>query len=158
MDKAKVASALGGGPRHDAHFHRLFARGMELTHDPEDLAVACGLWDEFRQQAVQEGWFSPNGPEAATLYLHIASVLGRIPEDLLDQLHESIRSKIRNAAELPYFLFPRMLYERACALDPHFEAFSQWMAWAKGQKDGEPARWPKPGTRSGPPISNRSST
>jgi len=138
MDQGKVAAAIGGGPRHDAYFCRLFARGMELTHDPEDLTMACGLWEEFRQQAAAEGWFSLNGAEAATLYLHMASVLRRVPEDLIEQLHESILSKVRKRGEEPpYFLFPKTLYERACTLDPHFEAFSQWMDWAKGQKDGE---------------------
>ena len=139
IDQDRVIATIGG-LRQEAYFYRLFARGMELTHDPEDLTMACGLWEEFRQQAVKEGWFSFNGAEAATLYLHIASILGRLPDGLLDELHQSIRAKKRQAGELPYFLFPQMLYERACTLDPHFEAFAQWMEWAKGQKGGEAAQ------------------
>jgi hypothetical protein len=40
--------------------------------------VACATWDEFRQEAVREGWFTANGPEAATLYLHMAGVLRKL--------------------------------------------------------------------------------
>ncbi|SPF34765.1 conserved hypothetical protein [Candidatus Sulfopaludibacter sp. SbA4] len=134
LDKDRVIATIGG-LRQDAYFYRLFARGMELTHDPEDLTMACGVWDEFREQAVKEGWFSFNGAEAATLYLHMTSVLGRLPDGLLDELHQSIRAKFKQTGELPYFLFPQMLYQRACTLDPHFEAFAQWMEWAKSQKD-----------------------
>jgi hypothetical protein len=39
-----------------------------------------------------------------------------------------------------YFLYPEKLYERACALDPHFESFSQWMEWAKGGRAGQAAK------------------
>src|SRR5712692_3295310 len=132
MDKGKVTAALGGSSSHDAYFLRLFARGMEQTDDPEDLTVACGIWDEFRRAAVREGWFTANGAESATLYLHMADVLQKIPSGLLVELQRSIRAgRAAPPAEDLYFLFPQKLYERACALDPHLEAFSQWLAWAK---------------------------
>ena len=137
MDRDKVAKAMGSGSVHDAYFYRLFARGMELTHDPENLTMACGLWAQFRECAVSEGWFSPNGPEAASLYLHMASVLRGVPREMIEALHQSARSK---QEELPYFIVPRTLYERACTLDPHSEAFAQWMEWAKSEPNGEAER------------------
>ena len=36
-----------------------------------------------------------------------------------------------------FLAYSRMLYERACTLDPHTAAFSQWMEWARGQSSGE---------------------
>ncbi len=132
LDRERVSKALGGPAKRDAAFLRLYARGMEQSDDPEELAVACGAWDEFRQFAVKEGWFKANGSEAAELYLHMARVLQKIPGNFLPQIRNSILSRMRGASrEDFYFLFPEKLYERACAIDPHFEAFSQWLAWAK---------------------------
>src|ERR1019366_8758888 len=99
--------------------------------DPENVAMACATWEEFRQQAVREGWFTANGPEAATLYLHMAGVLRKLPHEFLTELQRTPRPQKRNFGEELYFLYPEKLYERACALDPHFELFSQWMDWAK---------------------------
>jgi len=62
----KVTAAMGGASRHDAYFLRLFARGMEEIGDPQNITIACATWDQFRQQAVSEGWFTANGPEAAS--------------------------------------------------------------------------------------------
>jgi len=133
LEKNDVTSAMGGAPVDDAYYYRLFARGLEETGDPEDLAVACGVWDDFRKHAVREGWFAPNGAEAATLYLHMASVLRKIPGKLLREIQRSARPQKKGAYEDLHFLFPERLYERACALDPHSEAFSQWMEWATWQ-------------------------
>ena len=41
------------------------------------------------------------------------------------------------SAEALYFLYPDKLYGRACALDPHFDSFAQWMEWARGGRAGE---------------------
>ena len=131
LSKAKVEAAMGGAARHDAYLSRLFARGMEETGDAENIAMACAAWDEFRQEAVREGWFAANGPEAATLYLHMAGVLRRLSHELLGDLQRTACRQNKKSAEELYFLFPEKLYERACALDPHFESFSQWMDWAK---------------------------
>ena len=133
----KVMAAVGGVSRHDAYFLRLFARGMEELGDPENIAMACGAWDDFRQQAVREGWFTANGPEAATLYLHMAGVLRKLPHELLAGLQKTACRQNKKAVEEIYFLFPERLYERACALDPHFESFSQWMEWAKRARRGQ---------------------
>ena len=49
-------------------------------------------------------------------------------------------SRAKKSAEDLYFLFPDKLYERACALDPHFEAFSQWLEWARRTSNGRAER------------------
>ena len=131
MSVEKVQAAMGGSSRPDAYFLRLFARGMEELGDPEKVAIACATWDNFRQQAVREGWFTANGPEAATLYLHMAGVLRKLPPELLAALQQSAGRPKKQSIEELYFLYPDKLYERACALDPHFESFSQWADWAK---------------------------
>ena len=136
----KVMAAVGGVSRHDAYFLRLFARGLEEVGDPENVAMACGAWDDFRQQAVREGWFAANGPEAATLYLHMAGVLRKLPHELLAGLQKTAARQNRQSAEETYFLYPEKLYERACALDPHFESFSQWTDWAKRGRAGQAER------------------
>jgi hypothetical protein len=136
----KVQAAVAGASRHDAYFLRLFARGMEELGDPENVAMACRKWDEFRQQAVREGWFTANGPEAATLYLHMAGVLRKLPRESLADLQETACRQNKKSAEELYFLYPEKLYERACALDPHFESFSQWTDWAKRGRAGTAER------------------
>ncbi len=133
----KVNAAMGGASRHDAYYLRLFARGMEEFGDPEKVAMACATWDEFRRQAVGEGWFTANGPEAATLYLHMAGVLRRLPYELLADLQKTACRQNKKSNEEIYFLYPEKLYERACALDPHFESFSQWTDWAKRGRAGQ---------------------
>jgi hypothetical protein len=128
---------MGGNSRHDAYFHRLLARGMERLDDPDSIAVACSEWDRFRQEAVKEGWFAANGPEAATLYLYMAGVLRTLHHTELAGVQKNVGRKTGKSAEDLYFLYPDKLYGRACALDPHFDSFSQWMAWAKGGRAGE---------------------
>ena len=127
LDKGPVVQALGGATRHDAHFQRLFARAYEETGDLEDIPLACGQWDEFRQAAVQEGWFPPDGAAVATLYLHMASQARKIPR----HLRHAFNMRKKAAREAAYYLEPEELYRRACALDPHTEAFSAWLDWAR---------------------------
>ena len=133
LNAPKVIDAMGGPSRHDATFLRLLARGMEETQDPENIVLACKFWEDFRQAAEQEGWFAANGPEAAALALHMASLLGHLPEPLLRELQHSARGEAMAGGERLPFLFPEELYRRACVLDPHPEAFEQWMAWASRQ-------------------------
>jgi tetratricopeptide (TPR) repeat protein len=133
LNKKRLWEALGGGPRRDAVFFRMYALALESSEDEEDLFEACELWDKFRQQAVQEGWFRANGLEAATLYLHMADVLGRAPHELLKEFQGYHSGGGQAAGEDRYFLFPEKLYARACVIDPHPEAFAQWMQWATGQ-------------------------
>jgi hypothetical protein len=133
----KLQAAMGGAARRDAYFFRLFARAMEELGDPENIAIACSIWDDFRQDAVREGWFPANGPEAATLYLHMAGVLRKLPREMLSEMQTTACRQNKKSAEELYFLYPDKLYGRACALDPHFESFSQWMEWAKGGRAGD---------------------
>ena len=132
LDNNKVTAAIGGSCRRDASFLRLFARGMEATGDPGNFPVACLVWDEFRIVAVQEGWFKANGVEAAALYLHMASVLRKIPGELMEEIVGPFSRKVKAAggSQDLYCLQPEKLYERACALGPHSGAFAQWLAWA----------------------------
>ena len=131
LSVGKVQSALGGPSLHDAYFYRLFARGFEEAGDPQNVATACAMWDHFRGQAVGEGWFTANGPETATLYLHMAGVLAKLSVEIRADMQRTACRENRKSAEELYFLYPEKLYERACALDPHFESFSQWLKWAK---------------------------
>jgi hypothetical protein len=140
LEAAKVVHAMGGPSRHDATFLRLLARGMEETKDVENIVLACRFWEDFRQAAVHEGWFAGNGPEAATLALHMASLLGHVPEHTLGDLQRSARAEARSDGETLTFLFPEELYSRACVLDPHAEAFEQWMDWASRQPGDQAER------------------
>jgi tetratricopeptide (TPR) repeat protein len=128
LDARGLLPALEGAPCQDAAFFRMYALAMESTGDEEDLIEACALWDQFRQQAVREGWFHANGVEAATLYLHIAVVLEQIPSNLLKKLQRSGDGQA--GGEDRYFLYPEKLFARACAIDSHSDAFAQWMRWA----------------------------
>jgi len=130
MGREEVISALGGPCREDASFFRLFARGLEQSGDPEDAALACGVWDEFRKAAVREGWFAANGSEAAALYLHMAGVLGRLPMELQRSLQNATGRQKKGGPGDMYFVSAEELYRRACTLDPHPEAFSAWFKWA----------------------------
>lgn len=132
MDNDAVASALGGSCRQEASFFRLLARGLEQSGDPEDVALACGVWDEFRKAAVREGWFPANGREAAVLYLHMAGVLGKLPKELQRDLQNAVGRRNKGASGDLYFVSAEELYRRACTLDPHAEAFSEWFKWASG--------------------------
>ena len=140
VNEGSIKSALGGDCRRDACFLRLLARATEDLGDPESTALACATWDRFRQKAAEEGWFAANGPEAATLYLHMAEVLRRLPLEAIGHLQKNVRPKGGKPGEELYFLNPDRLYERACALDPHFDSFAQWMAWAERGKAGQAER------------------
>ncbi len=132
----KMTAAAGRRARQEASLLRLMARGLEETKDEEKLAVAAGMWNEFRIQAVREGWFAENGVEAAAIYLHIAGLLTKLPREMKQQLDRSARRDGVDAI----FVQPNTLYQRACAIDPHSEAFSQWMDWAKGETGGKAKR------------------
>jgi hypothetical protein len=139
-----MISALGGQSKHDAYFHRLFARALE---NRQDFVAACDLWDRFGTAAVQEGWFAADGPENAFLYLHMAELLRRIEpdhlwdeqQDFLDYVDEwedwdeeepdwfEIPRRASHPKRDSYFLFPEQLYERAAALRPDPEIYRQWL-------------------------------
>jgi hypothetical protein len=156
LDIDKTRGAMGGPAHHDAYFYRLFAHSREQDAvDAVELLAACLTWNEFRLKAVEEGWFSPNGMAVATLYLHMAKLLGDIPEDLIRSFEQTHRTSKGASSEDLFFLHPDELYERACILDPHSEAFSQWMGWAKGKSRTRQSESQKRGTRSVRKISSR---
>jgi hypothetical protein len=140
LDVVKVRTAMGGPSLHDATFLRLLARAMEESRDPDHVVLACRFWEDFRHAAVHEGWFAVNGPEAAALALHVADLLRRLPEDLLRELQWSARSDAKASGEKLAYLFPEKMYQRACALDPHPESFSQWLDWAEQQPGAQAGR------------------
>ena len=141
LDVEKTRGALGGPARRDAYFFRLFARGIEHRSDhPLDRLAASATWNDFRLKAVEEGWFAPNGLEAATLYLHMAKLLQGVSEKTTHSVEQTTRRQSGQTSEDLFFMYPEKLYEQACVLDPYPEAFSQWMDWAKTRSEGERAR------------------
>jgi hypothetical protein len=135
LEPERMVAALEGTPRRDAVFFRDLARALEHTGDSEDLIRACEWWDSFRQEAVREGWFRERGIEVAALYLHMAGLLARMPPELLKDEQQPIGRGV--SRESVYFQFPEELFARACALDPHPDAFSRWLHWARGNSVGE---------------------
>ena len=155
----RVQAALGGPSIKNAYFWRLYARGIETSDEPLG-PIACSLWEEFRRHAVAEGWFREDGPEAAALYMHMAELLQEIPDEALDDVRRSFIESfpgysyyyedqppaIRRAASKHgtsdfYYLFPDQLFARACALDPHREAFERWLDWAIRESDRKTAEY-----------------
>ena len=167
----KVRSALGGSTTKDAYFWRIFARSAENSREPKTF-MACSMWDEFRRRAVAEGWFADEGPESAALCLHMAELLQRIPSEELTLARTSfmaqfggyadwynnessaIRAKSSNQRDF-YFLFPEQLFDRACAMDPHREAFEQWVEWAETNADWKEAERAAMGWRRALPQDSR---
>ena len=141
LEVEATRAALGGTTRRDAYFCRLFARGLEQRHDfEEDCLTACLAWNEFRLKAVEEGWFPPNGAAVSTLYLHMARLLKDLPDSAVRSAEQTARHQNGLTSEDLFFIHPEKLYERACVLDPHSEAFSQWLEWAKARAGVDPER------------------
>jgi len=153
----RVQAALGSPSIKNAHFWHLFARTVESSSEPSSV-LACCLWEEFRRHAVAEGWFREDGSEAGALYLHMAELMQEVPREELAGLRRSFAANFRGfghyyedqppamravAAKYGtsdhYFLFPDQLFERACAIDPHREAFEQWLDWAREESDWKAA-------------------
>ena len=130
LETQRMIVAVDGAPRRDAIFFRDLARALERTGDSEDLMRACECWDCFRQEAVREGWFAERSLEIAALYLHMAGLLGRMPAKLLREMQRQFGGAV--SRESNCFYFPEELYARACLIDPHPDAFSQWLRWARG--------------------------
>jgi len=146
----------------DAYFWRLLARTCENPHlHPEAVLIACSAWEEFRKHAIREGWFPAQGLEVATLYLHMADLMGRLPLDEDD--FNPVRRKFiltfdghahyyRNQpAEIRalmapkrmhdlYFISSEKLLERACEADPCVENFQRWFDWTNSNRPGSSER------------------
>jgi tetratricopeptide (TPR) repeat protein len=135
IDHERMIAALDGTPRRDAALFRDLARSLELTGDSEEFIRACEWWDSFRLEAVREGWFAERGVEAAALYLHMAGLLARMSPEMLNDEQQPVGRGV--SRESLYFQFPEELFARACALDPHPDAFSQWLRWARQNSVGE---------------------
>lgn len=136
LETERLTAALEGGVRQDATFFRMFACEMERSGEPEDLLQAAELWSEFHEHAVREGWFRDGGLETAALYLHVAESLGQLPQEMVEESRSS-SGRGGTPRGVRIFHFPGQLYERACSMDPHPEAFAQWMRWAERQPDRE---------------------
>jgi hypothetical protein len=135
-----VANALGGGTRRDLHFYHLMARACEsATRSYESPAYAVIAWEEFRRDALKEKWFAANTPEDGVLSLHMAELVARVPEDVLEEMRQRGRSgpfpNCEGALSLDKLMSPDALYERSCRADPHPEAFRSWLEWARKQRD-----------------------
>jgi len=161
---AKVISALGGPSLHDAAFWRLFARTLELSGK---FCLACALWEEFRRNAVHQGWFGADGPEVTALSLHMVHLLQRMPQELLvverrhferhfagfGRYYEGQPASVRAAAPDPrqppdcYYLYPERIFERLCAAQADAEVYAQWLDYARSDRygssrlDGIAERW-----------------
>lgn len=154
VDQERLMAALGGPPLMNAYYWLLSARAIEETADAPSV-IACSLWEQFRAHAVHEGWFPRKGPEAATLYLHMASILGRESPEELSALREAALDVFKGFGSLygdqppsvraalaehdqsdRYFLYPDQLYERACVSDPDPSTFTRWLEWAKKNQPG----------------------
>ena len=128
-DRERVMVALDGAPKHTATILREMAHGLETHGDPSSVAAACEYWDDFRQEAIREGWFAADGLEVATLYIHMAAQLVKLPSEGLEHFQRINSHYNKNS----YFLSPEELYQRACQLDPHPASYAPWLAWAAKQ-------------------------
>jgi hypothetical protein len=145
----KVALAMDGPALKDAYFWRLLARANEDdSHGPNNIALACIAWEEFRRHAIDEGWFAARSPEAAAVYLRMADQLQRLDPDALHRMRirmerqpgvavdyyqsqpPEIRSLMVSSKDL-YFLDPDRVLERACEADPCRENFQHWLRYAE---------------------------
>jgi hypothetical protein len=145
----RVTTAMGAPSLKDANFWRLLARANEeKSAEPPAIPYACSLWEEFRKHALREGWFAANSPEMAALYLHMADLLHRLPDDeaywILSQFDRTFKGhseyyqgqppEIRALAPPPgrqdrYYLRMESLFERACDADPCAANFERWLRW-----------------------------
>ncbi|PYT75946.1 MAG: hypothetical protein DMG40_27200 [Acidobacteria bacterium] len=153
----KVRAAMGGPSIKNAYFWRLLAWSEENSRKPMELLI-CAHWEQFRRHAVAEGWFQEKSQEAAALYLHMAGLLLDMPAEMLNNLRKSFMARfsgfeayyedqppairaVETKGKTPdfYFLSPDELFERACSIDPHREAFDQWLNWAREEYDWQVA-------------------
>ncbi len=172
----RVTAALGGPSLKNACFWRLLARAYEESPAALSIPLACSVWEEFRRHAVHEGWFPAKGPEVATLYLHMADLWKRIPDEEMGPLtykfavtfpgHKEYYAgqppEIRALMPAPnrrdefYYLSPDPLFERACAADPCAENFQRWLNWTTqhetGREDYVAGQWAAALPKDIPPV------
>jgi len=134
-----VEAALGGAPRWDAYYFRLLAKTLDDQQNLDANAEAAVVWADFRREAIKEKWFLPGGLEDGVLSLHMAQLIEKAPEDVIEDLKAEMASYRKpgkwnqwnkEEGEVPS---PGALYERACKAAPHPEAFQSWLNWARKQ-------------------------
>lgn len=171
----RVTSAMGGPCLKNAYFWRLRARAHEEEHTaPLAIPLACSAWEEFRRHAIHEQWFPAEGPETATLYLHMVDLWRRIPED---ETHGVIHGfvttfrghrdsyagqppEIRALMPAPggqdvYYLDRDALLQRACAADARAENYQRWLHLVKADRrrgDVVAGRWAAALPQDIPPV------
>ena len=94
----RVAAAMGGPSLKNACFWRLMARAHEEAARPARVPLACSAWEEFRRHAIHEKWFPADGPEVATLYLHMAD-LWRRSTTTVEEVAHAFAAKFHGHAE-----------------------------------------------------------
>jgi hypothetical protein len=147
LNPDKVAAALDGPTVKNAAFWRLLARAFEEDRkDPMAIGLASSAWEQFRKHAVREGWFPAQGPEVATLYLHMADLLQHVGPEEQQYLYMGFARGVDNCAiyyrDQPpeiralmpnrgnpdlSFLSQSSLFEKACEADPCSENFARWL-------------------------------
>jgi tetratricopeptide (TPR) repeat protein len=133
-----VRDAVGGSTRRDANWYHLMARAAEGADNFDSMGDALVAWAAFRELALDEKRFAANSLEDGVLWLHMAELAAEIPPDVAFHIAQLVNPPNfpgkRTLATWQLFS-PDVLYERACAADPHPEAFQSWLAWAKKQRD-----------------------
>jgi hypothetical protein len=138
---SSLETALGGRIPRDATWFRLLARAFEEDHTAESDAEAALVWEDFRAAAIKENWFAAGGLEDGVLALHVARKVEKLPEDVVEEMHdrEVNYRRVSKGAKTEALPSPGTLYERACKADPHPEALQMWLNWARKQKQTQDA-------------------
>lgn len=151
LERERLRRVMGGPARRDVEFWRLLSRAFEVMGD---LPAAAAGWHELVRVAVLTGRFEATGLEAAAIHQHVAALLRLELEQRGDARLVVFRREFKGfgehyrgqtpevAAWAPpdgrpdlWYLDPDRLYERACRLDPHREAFEAW--WSHAARRGE---------------------
>jgi hypothetical protein len=145
-----ITAAVGGSVRPDAYYFRLLARALEEQPFPESDAEAVLVWDDFRREAIKEGWFAAGGLEDGVLALHMAQLIEKLPAEIVEEIRdrEAFYRKLNKGVKEESLPSAGVLFNRACEADPHPEAFQMWLNWARNKEPREVAdqvaeRWRK---------------
>lgn len=126
-------------------------RSMARLSETEMPEVICSLyWERFLRHAVHEGMFTASSAEAATVWLHIAEMLARVPLSRLEYDREKAKQScliseyyIGQPAEIAALrpasdqaladevMDPSHAFQQAARIRPDAETFGLWWAWAQ---------------------------
>ncbi len=126
ITEERIVSGIGGLGKVDTETLRLLARGYEDARNSEFFPDACIAWHEFLDASFKDGKLAPRSVEAAAVYLHMAGLLAKSDPANVEGVWLDER---RNGTPDLYFMEADSLFSRACAIDPHSAAFSQWLRW-----------------------------